>query len=81
MIAAEMAGIRIFATGGIGGVHRGGENSMDISADLTELRRTPVAVFARAPRRSSICRARWKCWRLSECRVVVTPRKSSSVLF
>ena len=44
MIAAEMAGIRIFATGGIGGVHRGGENSMDISADLTELARTPVAV-------------------------------------
>jgi pseudouridylate synthase len=44
MIAAGMAGIRVFATGGIGGVHRGGENSMDISADLTELARTPVAV-------------------------------------
>jgi pseudouridine-5'-phosphate glycosidase len=44
MIAAEMAGIRIMATGGIGGVHRGGENSMDISADLTELGRTAVAV-------------------------------------
>ena len=44
MIAAELAGIRIFATGGIGGVHRGAENSMDISADLTELSRTPVAV-------------------------------------
>jgi len=44
MIAAEMAGIRILATGGIGGVHRGGENSMDVSADLTELARTPVAV-------------------------------------
>ncbi len=44
MIAAEMAGIPILATGGIGGVHRGGENSMDISADLTELGRTPVAV-------------------------------------
>ncbi|HKV62691.1 MAG TPA: pseudouridine-5'-phosphate glycosidase [Candidatus Acidoferrum sp.] len=44
MIAADMAGIRVFATGGIGGVHRGGENSMDISADLTELARTPVAV-------------------------------------
>jgi len=44
MIAADMAGIRILATGGIGGVHRGGENSMDISADLTELGRTPVAV-------------------------------------
>src|SRR5207245_8110876 len=46
MIAAEMAGIRIFATGGIGGVHRGGENSMDISADLTELGRSPVAVIS-----------------------------------
>jgi pseudouridylate synthase len=44
MIAAEMAGIHVFATGGIGGVHRNGENSMDISADLTELGRTPVAV-------------------------------------
>ncbi|KAJ1720005.1 hypothetical protein LPJ53_005319 [Coemansia erecta] len=44
MIAAHMAGIRIFATGGIGGVHRGAELTMDISADLTELGRTPVAV-------------------------------------
>lgn len=44
MIAAALAGIRVFATGGIGGVHRGGEHSMDISADLTELARTSVAV-------------------------------------
>ncbi len=44
MIVAAMAGIRVFATGGIGGVHRGGENSMDVSADLTELARTQVAV-------------------------------------
>jgi len=44
MIAAHLAGIRVFATGGIGGVHRGGETSMDVSADLTELARTPVAV-------------------------------------
>jgi pseudouridine-5'-phosphate glycosidase len=44
MIAAGMAGIHVFATGGIGGVHRGGENSMDISADLMELARTRVAV-------------------------------------
>lgn len=44
MIVAAMAGIRAFATGGIGGVHRGGENSMDVSADLTELARTQVAV-------------------------------------
>jgi pseudouridylate synthase len=44
MIVAALAGIRVFATGGIGGVHRGGERSFDISADLTELARTPVAV-------------------------------------
>lgn len=44
MIVAAMAGIRVFATGGIGGVHRGGERSFDISADLLELARTPVAV-------------------------------------
>jgi pseudouridylate synthase len=44
MIVAAMAGIRVFATGGIGGVHRGGESSMDVSADLTELARTQVAV-------------------------------------
>jgi pseudouridine-5'-phosphate glycosidase len=44
MIIAEMAGIQIFATGGIGGVHRGAEQSMDISADLEELARTNVAV-------------------------------------
>ena len=44
MQAAHMAGIRVFATGGIGGVHRGAELSFDISADLEELARTPVAV-------------------------------------
>jgi pseudouridine-5'-phosphate glycosidase len=44
MIIAGMAGIRTFATGGIGGVHRGGESSMDVSADLSELARTQVAV-------------------------------------
>lgn len=44
MIIAAMAGIRIFATGGIGGVHRGAEQSFDISADLQELAQTPVAV-------------------------------------
>ena len=44
MIIAAMAGIRVFATGGIGGVHRGVEATMDISADLEELSRTNVAV-------------------------------------
>ena len=44
MIIAHMAGISIFATGGIGGVHRGAETTMDISADLEELAQTPVMV-------------------------------------
>jgi pseudouridine-5'-phosphate glycosidase len=44
MIAAARAGIAVFATGGIGGVHRGAEETFDISADLIELGRTPVAV-------------------------------------
>ncbi len=44
MIFAEMAGIKIFATGGIGGVHRGAETTMDISADLEELAMTDVSV-------------------------------------
>ena len=46
MVLAHLAGIKVFATGGLGGVHRHGENSMDISADLTELGRTPVAVIS-----------------------------------
>ena len=46
MILAHLAGIKIFATGGLGGVHRGAENSMDISADLIELGRTPVSVIS-----------------------------------
>ena len=45
MIIAEMAGIRVFATGGIGGVHRGAEVTMDISADLEELAQTGVMVI------------------------------------
>lgn len=44
MIGAHLAGIAVFATGGIGGVHRGAESTFDISADLSELARTPVAV-------------------------------------
>lgn len=50
MIAAHLAGISVFATGGIGGVHRGGESSMDISADLGELGRTPVTVVCAGPK-------------------------------
>ncbi|MBR1455581.1 MAG: pseudouridine-5'-phosphate glycosidase [Oscillospiraceae bacterium] len=44
MLIAHMAGIQVFATGGIGGVHRGAETTMDISADLEELAQTPVMV-------------------------------------
>lgn len=46
MIAAALAGISVFATGGIGGVHKGAEDSFDISADLQELAQTPVTVVA-----------------------------------
>lgn len=46
MIIAAMAGIRVFATGGIGGVHRGAQTSMDVSADLQELAKTNVAVVS-----------------------------------
>lgn len=45
MVIAERAGIAVFATGGVGGVHRGAETSFDISADLVELGRTPTAVI------------------------------------
>ncbi len=46
MIAARLAGISVFATGGIGGVHKGAETTFDISADLLELAQTPVTVVA-----------------------------------
>ena len=46
MICAHLAGIEVFATGGIGGVHRGAETTFDISADLRELAETPVTVIA-----------------------------------
>lgn len=46
MIAASMAGIDVFATGGIGGVHRGAAHTFDVSADLRELAQTPVSVVA-----------------------------------
>lgn len=46
MVLAHLAGIKVFGTGGLGGVHRGAEQTMDISADLTELGRTPVAVIS-----------------------------------
>lgn len=50
MVAAYLCGIRLFATGGIGGVHRGGAQSLDISADLDELARTPTLVVCAGPK-------------------------------
>ncbi|SCU83568.1 LAMI_0C03708g1_1 [Lachancea mirantina] len=50
MILSHMAGIKVFATGGLGGVHKGAEITMDISADLEELGRTPVAVVCAGPK-------------------------------
>ena len=50
MIAAHLAGVAVFATGGIGGVHKGAENSFDVSADLMELAQTPVSVVAAGPK-------------------------------
>jgi pseudouridine-5'-phosphate glycosidase len=51
MIVAHLAGIRMFATGGIGGVHRGATTTMDVSADLQELAQTPVAVVSAGAKR------------------------------
>ncbi|MEM0898317.1 MAG: pseudouridine-5'-phosphate glycosidase, partial [Pseudomonadota bacterium] len=50
MMAAHLAGIELFATGGIGGVHRGAETTFDISADLEELGQTPVTVVSAGPK-------------------------------
>ena len=50
MLIAAAAGIRVFATGGIGGVHRGAEVNFDISADLPELGRSDVAVVSSGPK-------------------------------
>lgn len=50
MILAEKAGIDVFATGGLGGVHRGAEINFDVSADLSELGRTPVSVVCSGPK-------------------------------
>ena len=46
MIAANLAGIKVFSTGGIGGVHRGAESTFDVSADLIELAQTPIIVVS-----------------------------------
>lgn len=58
MVLAHAAGIRVFVTGGIGGVHRGGQDSLDISADLVELARTPMVSAGRATRTAAPRNAR-----------------------
>jgi pseudouridine-5'-phosphate glycosidase len=68
MLLANAAGIRVFVTGGIGGVHRGVEHTMDISADLTELGRTPVAVIC-AGVKSVRC---WACHGAIQCKPHLT---------
>lgn len=50
MILSHLAGIKVFATGGLGGVHRGGQLTLDVSADLNELSQTPVAVVCAGPK-------------------------------
>lgn len=50
MILSHMAGIKVFATGGLGGVHKDGHRTFDVSADLTELGKTPVAVVCAGPK-------------------------------
>ncbi|CAN3502223.1 hypothetical protein DICA1_E05380 [Diutina catenulata] len=50
MILSHLAGIQVFATGGLGGVHRGAPQTFDVSADLTELGRTPVSVVCSGPK-------------------------------
>lgn len=50
MILSHLAGIKVFATGGLGGVHKDGQYTMDVSADLTELGRTPVSVVCAGPK-------------------------------
>ena len=63
MIIAHLAGIQVFATGGIGGVHRGFEQTMDVSADLEELAQTPYAWYAPEPRPFWICPGPWSIWK------------------
>ena len=84
MIVAAYAGIRFFATGGIGGVHRGAEPTLDISADLQELAHTPVCVIcagAKSRLGSSISRRRAcrcsACARTSCLRSTAAPPASS----
>ena len=68
MFAAAKAGIRVFATGGIGGVHRGAERTFDVSAISRNWRAPRSAWCAPGPRISSIWRRPWSTWRPGACR-------------
>nr|WP_283258288.1 pseudouridine-5'-phosphate glycosidase [Pseudomonas sp. GX19020] len=68
MICARPTGITTFATGGIGGVHRGDETSLDISADPQEIARPPVTVVAAGSKRSSTCQRPWNILKAPVCR-------------
>jgi pseudouridine-5'-phosphate glycosidase len=63
LIGCELAGVRVFATGGIGGVHRGVERTWDISADIPELAKSSVAVVSAGANRFWTCQKRWKHWK------------------
>ena len=62
---AAQHGIGVMATGGLGGVHLGGESSLDVSADLYELQRSPVAVVCAGVKSILDQPAPWKCWKAS----------------
>ena len=62
LAVCQIAGIHFMATGGIGGAHRGWQQTGDISADLQELARTAVCVVCSGASRCWTCRPRWRCW-------------------
>ena len=76
MMIAAMAGIEVFATGGIGGVHRGAETTMDISADLEELAQTPVMVVCAGAKSILDLGLTWSTWRPRVCPSSATAPRS-----
>ena len=80
MIVAAMAGIRVFATGGIGGVHRGAQETFDISADLQEFAQTPVARGLRRRQVHPRHRSDLGTWRLRACRSSATRPRAARLL-
>ena len=76
MITAALAGIKVFATGGVGGVHRGAETTMDISADLEELAKTPVMVICAGAKSILDLGLRWSTSRPKVCPLSAMARKN-----